>query len=162
MSGSVPVELTFEGCVQDSPEYGSDDVWMVSRLFFWIKRAGQAGDFAADLRRVAGDKFEKTRISPPPEYTGPIAYAELRQRVEEDFETGPIEVGQPAGYTLNQAEFAKHAVAYFRGLASGSGVMMRVNGGRPLRGGTRQTGHMRMSHNVWVRRQTARLEANST
>lgn len=160
----MPIELTFEGCVQDSQAYGSDDVCMVSRLFFWVKRQSPSrGDFSADLKRVAGNNFEKMRIDPPSDYTGPMAYADLRQPVGEDFESTPIEVGRPAGYSgaINQAEFAKHAVAYFRGLTSESGAMMRVEDGRLLRGGTRPTGHIRMSHNVRAKRRTVRLETNS-
>ncbi|SRR6266498_2332222 len=160
----MAIQLTFEACVQDAQEYGSNDVWMVSRLFFWISREGALpGDFSADLRRVAGDKFDRMHISRPPDYTGPMAYADLRQRVGEDFERGPIEVGPPVGtpVPLDEFEFDKHAIAYFRGLATESGTMMRVDGGRPLRGGTRPTAHIRLSNNAWAKRQTAELEGHS-
>jgi hypothetical protein len=159
----VPIQLTFEACIQDAQEYGSNGVWMVSRLFFWIRReeGTPSGDFPADLRRVAGDKFDRTRIAPPPDYTGPIAYAELRQRVGEDFESGPIEVASPVGspVPLDEAAFHKHALAYFRSVAAESGAMMRLGDGRPLRGGTRPTAHIRLSNNVWAKRLTASIEA---
>lgn len=151
----MPIQLTFEACVQDAEEYGSDDVWMVSRIFFWIQRKGAPpGDFSADLRRVGGDKFDRMRISPPLDYAGPIAYADLRQRVGEDFERDPIEVGSPVGtpVPLDEAEFNEHAVDYYRSLATESGTMMRVEGGRPLRGGTRPTAHIRLSNNVFAGR----------
>jgi hypothetical protein len=156
----VPIQLTFEAGVQDAQEYGSNDVWMVSRVFFWVLREGSPpGDYWADLRRLAGDKFERMRIPLPATYTGPMAYADLRQRVGEDFDTGPIEVGLPVGspLPLNKAEFEEQIVAYFRGLANESATMMRVEEGRPLRGGTRPTAHIRMSHNVWVNRRRVSL-----
>jgi hypothetical protein len=159
----VPISLTFEGCIQDAQEFGSDDVWIVSRVFFWIREEGALlGDFAADLRRVAGDKFDRMRISAPLQYTGPMAYADLRQRVGEDFETGPIEVAPPvsAPVSLDQAKFSEQAIAYFRGFATESGTMMRVDEGRLLRGGTRPSAHVRLSHNVRVKRRTVRLEGH--
>ncbi|MDQ2970482.1 MAG: hypothetical protein M3R34_05015 [Acidobacteriota bacterium] len=160
----MPIELTFEACVQDAQEYGSDDVWMVSRLFFWIRRDGAVpGDFSGDLSRVGGDKFKRIRISPPPDYTGPMAYADLRQRVGGEFEISPIEVGPPVGapMPLDPAAFDERSVAYFRGLATESGMMIRVEDGRPLRGGTRPTAHIRLSNNVFVKRRTVTVEARS-
>lgn len=103
------------------------------------------------------------RISPPPDYTGPMAHADLRQRVGEDFERGPIEVVPPVGtpVPLGEAEFHEHAVGYFRGHATESGTMIRVEGGRPVRGGTRPTQHIRLSNNVWAKRLTVTLEGHS-
>jgi hypothetical protein len=94
----VPTQLTFEAGVQDAQEYGSNDVWMVSRVFFWILREGAPpGDFWADLRSLAGSKFDRIKIPPPANYTGPMAYVDLRQPVGEDFDRAPIEVGALIG-----------------------------------------------------------------
>ncbi len=154
------VELTFEGCVQDAGEYGSDAEWMVSRLFFWIRREGaQPGDFAEDLRRAASYRFERIRIEPPEAYNGPMLYVEVRQRVENDFETGPLEVGPPVGQAgpLDQSAFARAAAEYFRSVASDTGKMLRREDGRPLDGSLRETAHVRLRHNVEVSRRTVRV-----
>jgi len=154
------MELVFEACVQDAPEYGSDEEWMVSRVFFWTKRPdAPAGDYWADLRSVAGDKFEHMRISVPADYMGPMAHADIRQRVGADIETDPAEVGPPedSPAQLNKDEFAKQAVLFFRSLASESGVMMRVVEGKILTGGTRPSRHLRLSHNVWAKRRRVEI-----
>ncbi len=156
------VELTFEGCVQDSREYGSDWEQIVSRVFYWLKReGGPRGDFRRDLELVSGAYFAKVKIDPPDGYTGPMLYAELRQRVGEDFQTGRIEVAPPAGHreAFHEADFAKEAVAYFRGLMSDAGAMVRAEEGRPLRGSLRTTQHVRLRHNVEASRKTVRLAA---
>jgi hypothetical protein len=160
----VPIQLTFEAGVQDALEYGSNDVWMVSRVFFWILREGAPpGDFWADLRSLAGSKFDRVKIPLPANYTGPMAYVDLRQPVGEDFDRAPIEVGSPVGSssTLNKAEFDDQIVAYFRGLANESATMLRVEEGRVLTGGTRPSEHIRLSHNVWVKRRRVTLEKSS-
>ena len=156
----MSIQLTFEAGVQDAQEYGSNDVWMVSRVFFWILREGAApGDFWADLRRLAGNKFQRVRIPLPAQYTGPMAYADVRQPVGADIEMDPVEVGAPVGspLPLNQAEFEKQIVAYYRGLANESATMVRVEEGRVLEGGSRPSKHIRLSHNVWVKRRRVTL-----
>jgi hypothetical protein len=133
---------------------------MVSRLFFWIRREGAPpADFAGDLRRVAGYRFARVRIDPPDRYTGPMLYAEVRQRVGDDFETGRVEIGRPAGdgSSLDQSAFARAALDYFRSVASDTGKMLRTEDGRPLDGGLRETAHVRLRHNVEVSRRTVRL-----
>jgi hypothetical protein len=161
MSTPLPatsVELTFEGCVQDAGEYGSDDEWMVSRLFFWVRREGAPpANFGEDLIRVAGYRFARIRIEPPVGYTGPMLYAEVRQRVGNDFETGPVEIGRPSGGALDQSAFARAALDYFRSVASDTGRMLRNEDGRPLNGSLRETAHVRLRHNVEVSRRTVRL-----
>ncbi|MGH9368095.1 MAG: hypothetical protein ACRD3M_10525 [Thermoanaerobaculia bacterium] len=157
------IELTFEGCVQDSEEYGSGRDQMVSRVFFWIKRVGAPpGDFRRDLELVAGGRFARLRIEPAEGYTGPMLYADLRQTVGEDFETGRVAVGPPVGYSgpFNQEEFARLATTYFRGVASDTGAMLRQEEGRPLRGSLRETAHVRLRHNVEASRSTVRFEAD--
>lgn len=158
------VELTFEGCVQDAGEYGSDADWMVSRLFFWIRREGApSADFAEDLRRVAGYRFARIRIEPPEGYTGPMLFAEVRQRVGDDFETGPLEIKPPLGpgASLDPSAFARAATDYFRSVASDTGKMVRGEDGHPLDGGLRETAHVRLRNNVEVSRHTVRLWPSS-
>jgi hypothetical protein len=158
----TPLELTFEGCIQDAEELGSGRDQMVSRVFFWIRRdGGPQGDFRSDLERVSGEHFAKLRIEAPAEYTGPMLYADLRQNVGDDFEMGGIEVGPAVGYRgpIPQAEFSREAAAYFRGVMSAAGAMVRVEQGRPVRGGLRPTAHVRLRHNVEASRRTVRLEA---
>ncbi|MGE5279047.1 MAG: hypothetical protein ACM3SU_18795 [Acidobacteriota bacterium] len=156
------IELTFEGCVQDAEEYGSNREWMVSRVFFWIKReGGPPGNFRQDLERVSSRHFAKSRIEPPDGYTGPILYAEVRQPVGDDFVTGRIEVGPPVGYDgpFNQPVFARETAAYFRGATSDSGAMVRLEDGRPVKGGPRETSHVRLRDNAEPTRRTVRFEA---
>jgi len=157
------IELTFEGCVQDSREYGSDWQQMVSRVFYWVKReGGPRGDFRRDLELVSGAYFARVKIDPPEGYTGPMLYAELRQPVGEDFQMGRIEVAAPPGRpeTFHGADFAQEAVAYFRALMSDAGAMVRVEEGRPLRGSLRTTQHVRLRHNVEASRKTIHLAAS--
>jgi hypothetical protein len=88
-----------------------------------------------------------------------MLYAELRQRVGDDFETGPVEVGPPVGQAgpLDQSAFARAAADYFRSVASDTGKMLRQEDGRPLKGSLRETAHVRLRHNVEVSRRTVRL-----
>jgi hypothetical protein len=156
------IELTFEGCVQDSREYGSDWEHMVSRVFYWVRReGGPNGDFRRDLELVSGAYFAKLRIDPPAGYTGPMLYAELRQPVGDDFQMGRIEVAPSPGRreSFREADFAQEALTYFRGLMSDAGAMVRVDEGRPLRGSLRTTQHVRLRHNVEASRKTVRLAA---
>jgi hypothetical protein len=161
---SSAIELTFEGCVQDAQDYGSDAERMVSRLFFWIRTGdGPRGDFRTDLARVAGNHFGRSTIAPPGGYTGPVYYAEVRQRVGEDFETGRVEIGPPVGYAgpFDQAAFARHASEYFHAVMTESGAMLRSEDGSPLVGGFRPTAHVRLRHNAVLSRRTVRLETPS-
>jgi hypothetical protein len=157
------VELTFEGFVQDEEEYGSGPEVMVSRVFFWIRqRTGPGGgDFFRDLAKASGNRFAKSRIEPPREYSGPMLHADLRQPVGDDFQSGRIEVSPPVGYSepFPQAAFARAAVEYFRSRTSETGAMFRLEDGKPLRGGPRETAHVRLRHNVEASRQTVRLDA---
>ncbi len=157
------LELTFEGFVQDEEEYGSGPDIMVSRVFFWIRQRKEPGgsDFRRDLERLSGNRFARARIEPPPEYTGPMLHADLHQRVGDDFQSGRIDVGPPVGYSdpFPQDAFAKAAVEYFRSRTSDSGAMIRLEEGKPLRGGPRETAHVRLRHNVEASRQTVYLDA---
>lgn len=159
------IELTFEGCVQDAEEYGSNRDHMISRLFFWIKREGEpSGDYWQDLQRVAGRHFARSRIEAPEGYTGPMLHADVRQPVGEDFVTGRIEVDPPVGHRgpFNQSAFAREAVAYFRGVTSDAGAMVRLEDGRPVKGGPRETAHVRLRDNAEPTRRTVRFEADTS
>ena len=154
------LELTFEGCIQDSEEYGSGPDRMVSRVFFWIRReGGPPGDYRADLDRATGNLFAKRRLDPPERYNGPMLHAEIVQPVGQDFQTGRIDVSAPVGYSgpFDQSAFARSAAEYFRTIMSDSGVMQRNEEGRPLRGGYRATEHVRLRHNAELSRRTVRL-----
>lgn len=155
------LDLTFEGCVQDSEELGSGPDRMVSCVFFWLAREGAPqSDYARDLAGVAGNTFAKRRLDPPPGYTGPMLRAEIVQPVGADFEMGPIQVGPPVGYSgpFDQNAFARAAADYFRSVMSDGGAMQRSEDGRPLRGGYRSTEHVRLRHNAELVRRRVRLE----
>ena len=81
--------ITFYKCVQDSQDFGSDDETMVSRVFFTLE--------------IGEERYEDL-------------YANLKQTVGADYETGPIEVGPPQGYDgpFNQEAFRDCAVRYYR------------------------------------------------
>ena len=156
------IELTFEGCVQDAEEYGSGHDQMVSRLFFWIRREQPVpGDYRQDLERISGKQLAGIRIEPPAGYTGPMLFADVRQPVGDDFTTGRIEVILPAGseHPFDSPAFRREAIAYFRSVASESGAMVRVEDGRPVKGGYRPTAHVRLRNNAGASRRTVRLEA---
>jgi hypothetical protein len=107
------IKVTFQECIQDSQEYGSDDEHMVSRVWVDIAVDGvDRGSWVADLKQTVGS----------------------------DFETGPIEVTRPlevAGKTpkkayngpFDQALFAEEAAKYFRGLVGSQGMGIKLGPG---------------------------------
>ena len=102
------ITVRFHRCVHDAQEYGSDDQHMVSRVFFTLQvdRIRQ-GDFYADVKQLVGS----------------------------DLETGPLEVSPPVGYegSFNHEEFSRATEAYFRGLVGSSGSGIRIQGGSRVR-----------------------------
>jgi hypothetical protein len=82
----------FKELIQDSRDYGSDDVHMVSRVFF---------DLQVDEKRYPG------------------AYANIRQKVGAGA-SDPIEVSPPAGYAgpFDHQRFHAEVEKYFRGIGS--------------------------------------------
>jgi len=82
------VRVTLEKCIQDSQEHGSDDEHMVSRVFFSVEADGSRSNGHVDIKQTVGS----------------------------DYETGPIEVGAPAGYAgpFNHDVFRGEVTAYFR------------------------------------------------
>jgi hypothetical protein len=158
------LEVTFEGCVQDSEEFGSGPDRMVSRVYFWIRREGSAhGDFRADFHNATGYRFFRRRVEPPERYTGPMLHVEIVQPVGEDFLTGPIAIGPPSGYSgpFDHPGFARAATEYFRSLMSDAGVMQRREDGHPLHGGLRETQHVRLRNNAELSRRTVQIPVSA-
>jgi hypothetical protein len=68
-------KVTFNAAIQDSQELGSNDEHMVSRVWFSLDVDGKrAGDFYADLKQVVGSDFNSgdIEVSPPHGYDGPF------------------------------------------------------------------------------------------
>ena len=99
--------ITFYKCVQDSQDFGSDDETMVSRVFFTLE--------------IGEERYEDL-------------YADLKQTVGADYETGSIEVGPPQGYDgpFNHEAFRDCAVRYYRSCfgpwATGIGIIKNAKG----------------------------------
>jgi len=104
-------KIIFYKCIQDSQDYGSDDEWMVSRVFFNLE--------------IGEEKFEEL-------------YANIKQTVGSDYDTGPIEVSQPFGYegAFNHHAFRDCAEKFYRscvgseatGIEIGEGARIRMYG----------------------------------
>lgn len=78
----------FHRCIQDAQEYGSDDEYMVSRVFLSIEAEGRRFDnLYADLKQVIGGSFESDpiEVSPPRGYSGPVNYEAFRAAAEHYF-----------------------------------------------------------------------------
>ncbi len=91
MSELQRARVTFHRCVQDSQKYGSNDEFMVSRIFFTLETGGRG------YRNL---------------------YADLKQTVGSSYETGPVEVSDPVGYEgpFNHSAFRDAAERYYRTL----------------------------------------------
>ena len=99
--------VTFNRLVQDSQDYGSNDEHMVSRVFFTLE--------------IDGTKHE--------------LYADIKQTVGSSYETGPIEVSKPHGYSgpFRNQEFKRAAEIYYSSLVGSSGSGIRIQGGANIR-----------------------------
>ncbi len=99
--------VTFNRLVQDSQDYGSNDEHMVSRVFFTLE--------------IDGTKHE--------------LYADIKQTVGSSYETGPIEVSKPHGYSgpFSHQEFQRAAEIYYSSLVGSSGSGIRIQGGANIR-----------------------------
>jgi hypothetical protein len=97
-------KVIFHTCIHDSQDYGSDDEHMVSRVFF-------------DLE-IDGEIFKDL-------------FADLKQAVGRDIETGIIEVGPPKGYSgsFNHIAFRDAAEKYYRTLVGSPGRVIHIEGG---------------------------------
>jgi len=100
-------KITFYNCKQNYQELGSDDEYMVSRIFFILE---------------IGKK----------KYTN--LYADLKQTVGSDYETSPLEVGPPQGYegAFNHEAFCGCAEKYYRSFVGSEATGIRI--GRGARG----------------------------
>ena len=114
--------VTFFKCIQDSQDYGSNDEHMVSRVFFVLE--------------IGGKKFD--------------LYADIKQTVGGDYETGPIEVAQPENYRgpFNYRAFRDAAEKYYRSLVGSSGRGIRIQGGT----------NIRMRNNTFIQSMIAEFE----
>lgn len=104
----MKAKVTFTRCVQDSQEYGSNNEYMVSRVFFDLEIGGQIHrGLHADLKQVVGSHFE----------------------------TGDIEVGKPEGYPgpFNHVAFRDAAESYFRSLVGAAGRGIQIKGASKVR-----------------------------
>lgn len=102
--------VSFQECVQDSQDYGSDDEHMVSRVFFSLE--------------VGGQKYDGL-------------YVDVKQAVGASYETGPIEVGPPRGVRyrgpFNHGAFRDAVETYYRGLVGAKGRGIRISGATNVR-----------------------------
>ena len=100
--------LNFERAVIDSQDYGSDDEFMVSRVFFSIDKGGK-----------------KT--------TG--LHVDVKQTVGSNFESSPLEIGRPIGFSdsLKYDEFREAVEKYFRQLIGTQGRVIKVQGPAKIR-----------------------------
>jgi hypothetical protein len=100
-------KVTFHRLIQDSQDFGSDDEHMVSRAFFTLEVNGAKHDLSADIKQTVGSSYE----------------------------SGPIEVSKPNGYSgpFSHQEFQKAAETYYRSLVGSSGSGIRIQGGANIR-----------------------------
>lgn len=91
ISGMATMKVHFTSCVQDSRDYGSDDEYIVSRVFFSIECEGL-------------------------QYTG--LHADIKQAVDDDIETDSLEVTLPQGYDgpISDVAFRRAVGQYYRSL----------------------------------------------
>ena len=100
--------LLFQKCLQNAQEYGSDDEFMVSRIFFSLELPDKRiDDLYVDIKQAQGDKFEG----------------------------GSIEVGKPHGYAgnLDYEAFRNAVESYFRKLVGSTGAAIKIQGGNNIR-----------------------------
>ncbi len=75
--------VTFNRLVQDSQDYGSNDEHMVSRVFFTLEIDGTKHELYADIKQTVGSSYETgpIEVSKPHGYSGPFSHQEF-QRAE--------------------------------------------------------------------------------
>lgn len=98
------IRINFVKCHQDSQEFGSDDEFMVSRLFFTVA--------------VDGDEAKE-------------AHCDIKQAVGSNYETGSLEVGRIVGVRepVNYEGFRAAAEQYYRKLVGENAMGIRIEGG---------------------------------
>lgn len=101
-------KVIFHECFQDSQDFGSDDEHMISRLFFTME--------------IEGERQEDLSV-------------DIKQTVGSDYETGSIEVREPAGYEgpFNHHAFRECAERYYRSCVGGGGSGINIQGGSNIR-----------------------------
>lgn len=78
-------KVTFYKCIQDSQEYGSNDEYMISRIFFDIEMGDQTHpNLYVDIKQTVGGNFESSslEVSAPHGYKGPFNYNAFRNATE--------------------------------------------------------------------------------
>jgi hypothetical protein len=81
----VKANILFHKCLQDAQEYGSNDEFMVSRIFFSLQLPNkQINDIYTDIKLTVGDQYEGgiIEVSQPQGYSGPFSYSAFRDAVE--------------------------------------------------------------------------------
>lgn len=101
-------KILFHSCLQDAQEYGSDDEYMVSRIFFSLELPDKRID---------------------------NLYADIKQTVGDNFESGNLEISQPQGLKqpINYSMFRDAAETYFRSIIGKQGRGIRIEGGKNIR-----------------------------
>lgn len=101
-------KIIFHSCLQDAQEYGSDNEYMVSRIFFSL---------------VFQDKMLDN------------LFADIKQTVGDDFEKGQLEVSPPQGIkqTIDYSIFRDLVEKYYRSLVGKQGRSIRIEGGNNIR-----------------------------
>jgi len=132
------IKITFHKCIQDSQEYGSNDEYMVSRIFFLIEvtkvennktKVEKYNDLYADLKQVVGGKFEKNPVEVSPPY---------------------LSSGKPYSGVMNYQAFRNAAENYFRGLVGTKGSGIHIEGGS----------NIRMYNNLFVKEYSVNFQAS--
>jgi hypothetical protein len=68
------VDVLFYKIIQDSQDYGSDDEYMISRIFFKVFESEKTFEGHADLKQLVGSSFEtpgSIEVGAPVAYAGP-------------------------------------------------------------------------------------------
>ncbi|HPC02528.1 MAG TPA: hypothetical protein PLE04_02045 [Syntrophales bacterium] len=77
-------KITFNKCLQDAQDLGSDDEFMVSRVYFSLIIDDKIYEnLYADVKQAVGSNFEDSNfeVSPPHGYDGPLSYPKFRDCV---------------------------------------------------------------------------------
>lgn len=119
-------KIYLEKLVQDSQELGSNDEHMVSRAFFTLE--------------VDGEKHHGL-------------HANIKQPVGANFESDPLEVSAPSGYTgsFNHEAFQNIIEQYYRSLVGSTGSGISISGG---------ASNIRMQNNTFVQPAEAEFEVS--
>ncbi|HET6516568.1 MAG TPA: hypothetical protein VFG09_15550 [Thermodesulfovibrionales bacterium] len=81
----MKAKILFHKCLQNAQELGSNDEFMVSRIFFSLQLPDKRiDDLSVDIKLAVGDQFEggSIEVSKPQGYSGPLNYSAFRDAVE--------------------------------------------------------------------------------